>query len=68
MAHTCRGTISLHGAIIHTENASSNFVVSNGGGTQVGPHNVHGAQSLNVKTILTEMQNLFVFLCTIEHL
>ena len=34
MAHTCRGTISLHGAIIHTEHASSNFVVSNGGGTQ----------------------------------
>ncbi len=37
MAHTCRGTISLHGALIHTENpASFNFVVSNGGGTQVG--------------------------------
>ena len=36
MAHTCRGTISLHGALIHTENpASFNFVVSNGGGTQV---------------------------------
>jgi len=35
MAHTCRGTISLHGALIHTENpASFNFVVSNGGGTQ----------------------------------
>ena len=34
MAHTCRGTISLHGAVIHTEHASSNFVVSNGGGTQ----------------------------------
>jgi len=34
MAHTCRGTISLHGAIIHTENYSCNFVVSNGGGTQ----------------------------------
>jgi len=34
MAHTCRGTISLHGAIIHTEQYSCNFVVSNGGGTQ----------------------------------
>jgi len=34
MAHTCRGTISLHGAIIHTETYSCNFVVSNGGGTQ----------------------------------
>jgi len=34
MAHTCRGTISLHGAVIHTENYSCNFVVSNGGGTQ----------------------------------
>lgn len=33
MAHTCRGTISLHGAIIHTED-SCNFIVSNGGGTQ----------------------------------
>ena len=39
MAHTCRGTISLHGAVIHTENpASFNFVVSNGGGTQVRRH------------------------------
>ena len=36
MAHTCRGTISLHGAVIHTENQSANFIVSNGGGTQVG--------------------------------
>ena len=35
MAHTCRGTISLHGAVIHTENQSCNFIVSNGGGTQV---------------------------------
>ena len=35
MAHTCRGTISLHGAVIHTENQSANFIVSNGGGTQV---------------------------------
>ena len=34
MAHTCRGTISLHGAHIQTED-SCNFVVSNGGGTQV---------------------------------
>ena len=37
MAHTCRGTISLHGAIIHTEHGSSSsncFIVSNGGGTQ----------------------------------
>merc|ERR1719481_1750150 len=34
MAHTCRGTISLHGAVIHTENQSANFIVSNGGGTQ----------------------------------
>ena len=33
MAHTCRGTISLHGAHIHTED-SCNFIVSNGGGTQ----------------------------------
>uniref|UniRef100_A0A646QFV7 Oxysterol-binding protein n=1 Tax=Hemiscolopendra marginata TaxID=943146 RepID=A0A646QFV7_9MYRI len=30
MAHTCRGTISLHGAVIHTED-SCNFVISNGG-------------------------------------
>uniref|UniRef100_A0A0A9W5Q0 Oxysterol-binding protein 1 n=1 Tax=Lygus hesperus TaxID=30085 RepID=A0A0A9W5Q0_LYGHE len=30
MAHTCRGTISLHGALIHTEE-SCNFVISNGG-------------------------------------
>ena len=37
MAHTCRGTISLHGAVIHTENQSCNFIVSNGGGTQVTP-------------------------------
>ena len=42
MAHTCRGTISLHGALIHTENpASFNFVVSNGGGTQVGADSGH---------------------------
>ena len=34
MAHTCRGTISLHGAHIQTED-SCNFIVSNGGGTQV---------------------------------
>merc|ERR1719369_142023 len=33
MAHACRGTISLHGAHIHTED-SCNFIVSNGGGTQ----------------------------------
>lgn len=31
MAHTCRGTISLHGAIIHTEGDSCTFVISNGG-------------------------------------
>ncbi|GAB6026499.1 hypothetical protein CHUAL_012924 [Chamberlinius hualienensis] len=30
MAHTCRGTISLQGAVIHTED-SCNFVISNGG-------------------------------------
>lgn len=30
MAHTCRGTISLHGALIHTEE-SCTFVISNGG-------------------------------------
>jgi ureidoglycolate hydrolase len=30
MVHTCRGTISLHGAIIHTED-SCTFVISNGG-------------------------------------
>ncbi|XP_023716745.1 oxysterol-binding protein 1 isoform X7 [Cryptotermes secundus] len=30
MAHTCRGTISLHGALINTEN-SCTFVISNGG-------------------------------------
>lgn len=30
MAHTCRGTISLHGALIHTED-SCTFVISNGG-------------------------------------
>lgn len=30
MAHTCRGTVSLHGAIIHTED-SCTFVISNGG-------------------------------------
>ncbi|XP_050689095.1 oxysterol-binding protein 1-like [Eriocheir sinensis] len=30
MLHTCRGTISLHGAVIHTED-SCNFVISNGG-------------------------------------
>src|SRR5258705_11917621 len=30
MAHTCRGSISLHGAVIHTED-SCNFVISNGG-------------------------------------
>jgi hypothetical protein len=35
MSHTCRGTISLHGAHIQTED-SCNFIVSNGGGTQVG--------------------------------
>ncbi|CAB3359183.1 Hypothetical predicted protein [Cloeon dipterum] len=29
MVHTCRGTISLHGAIIHTED-SCTFVISNG--------------------------------------
>lgn len=29
MAHTCRGTISLHGALIHTED-SCTFVISNG--------------------------------------
>ena len=34
MAHTCRGTISLHGANIHTEAHSANFIVTNGGGTQ----------------------------------
>ncbi|KAG8236533.1 hypothetical protein J437_LFUL015807, partial [Ladona fulva] len=28
--HTCRGSISLHGAIIHTEESCS-FVISNGG-------------------------------------
>lgn len=33
MSHTCRGTISLHGANVHTED-SCNFIVSNGGGTQ----------------------------------
>lgn len=30
MAHTCRGNISLHGAMIHTED-SCTFVISNGG-------------------------------------
>lgn len=30
MAHTCRGTISLVSAVIHTED-SCNFVISNGG-------------------------------------
>ncbi|XP_046980953.1 oxysterol-binding protein 1 isoform X1 [Schistocerca americana] len=30
MSHTCRGTISLHGALIHTED-SCTFVISNGG-------------------------------------
>lgn len=30
MVHTCRGTISLHGAFIHTEDSCS-FVISNGG-------------------------------------
>lgn len=30
MAHTCRGTISLQGSVIHTED-SCNFVISNGG-------------------------------------
>ncbi|KAL0267043.1 UNVERIFIED_CONTAM: hypothetical protein PYX00_009415 [Menopon gallinae] len=30
MAHTCRGTVSLHGAMIHTEDSCS-FVISNGG-------------------------------------
>ncbi|XP_026475053.1 oxysterol-binding protein 1 isoform X2 [Ctenocephalides felis] len=30
MAHTCRGTISLHGALIHTAD-SCTFVISNGG-------------------------------------
>jgi ureidoglycolate hydrolase len=30
MAHTCRGTINLANAIIHTED-STNFVISNGG-------------------------------------
>lgn len=29
MSHTCRGTISLHGALIHTVDACT-FVVSNG--------------------------------------
>lgn len=30
MSHTCRGSISLHGALIYTEEAC-NLVVSNGG-------------------------------------
>lgn len=30
MTHTCRGTISLHGALIHTVD-SCTFVISNGG-------------------------------------
>lgn len=30
MSHTCRGTISLQGALIHTED-SCMFVISNGG-------------------------------------
>lgn len=30
MTHTCRGTISLHGALIHTID-SCTFVISNGG-------------------------------------
>lgn len=30
MTHTCRGTISLVSAVIHTED-SCNFVISNGG-------------------------------------
>lgn len=30
MAHTCRGTISLHGALIHAVD-SCTFVISNGG-------------------------------------
>lgn len=30
MVHTCRGTISLHGAVIHTEDTCT-FLVSNGG-------------------------------------
>lgn len=30
MAHTCRGSISLHGALIHTVDACT-FVISNGG-------------------------------------
>ena len=34
MAHTCRGTISLHGAYIQAEDKYCNFIVSNGGGTQ----------------------------------
>ena len=32
MAHTCRGSIRLQGAIIHTED-SCNFVISNAGTT-----------------------------------
>lgn len=30
MAHTCRGTISLHGALIHTVDPCT-FAISNGG-------------------------------------
>lgn len=33
MAQTCRGTISLHGALIHTVD-SCTFVISNGGTQQ----------------------------------
>ncbi|KAL5275309.1 OSBP family protein [Megaselia abdita] len=38
MSHTCRGTISLHGALIHTVD-SCTFVISNG-----------GTQSFHIKT------------------
>ena len=37
MVHTCRGTISLHGAIIHTED-SCTFVISNGSTQTFHPH------------------------------
>lgn len=31
MSHTCRGTINLANALIHTAGDSSNIVISNGG-------------------------------------
>lgn len=61
MAHTCRGTISLHGALIHTVD-SCTFVISNGG-TQT--FHIKGESFVDVSCACDSNRN-FCFLASNE--